>query len=387
MSDTKQKVQQDFFEWIAELNKFKDRGFALADRVGALEMNISCPTVIESNKTITDLGITQITSAQAYITFNIDPPVDVQVEINDGTGFVSLANTGVFASHNYAIHNQINLTPLTTYTVRLTALGQDPCTTTFTTEDSSASLAFNTHELTDGDNLTNMSSKGNGETLVTFQPNSSYGIDPKLDLDPNETEAWFAYDILLPLNWAPTSNTKLPGFASAETSNTIGGQGGGGGGGNDATSARMIIHRPSTAADPHTFVSNGVGFEIYHDASPTQPFGDTEWWGNVGAGSSSPTTEAAITLGTWATLKQYKKLNTPGQNDGILRGYIDGVLQYERTNLGFTDDDTTSDGDPDAQEMAIWMNFFIGGLPDTSGNANQLCIRNERYNYGSVDLT
>ena len=105
MKDTKQILQQDLYRWVEELNEFKDRGFALADRVGALEMNISCPTVIETNETTPEL------------------------------------------------------------------------------------LTFNTHELTDGDNLGNMSDKGNGETLVTFDPFGNYGIDPKLDLAPAENEA------------------------------------------------------------------------------------------------------------------------------------------------------------------------------------------------------
>ena len=294
----KSKLQQDIYDYVSDLNEFKDRGFALADRVGALEMNISCPTVIEPNEPTPEL------------------------------------------------------------------------------------FTFNTHELTDGDHLTNMSDKGNGETLVTFDAFGSHGIDPKLDLDPAENEAWFAYDIELPLDWAPTSNTKGPGFASPDTGSVEGGQGGQGSGGDDAFSMRNIFQKPGTAFTPH-----GIAFEGYHDLSSNAPFGETMWWGNGGAGATSPQPEAALTLGQKSEIKHYIKLNTLGQNDGIIRGYLDGVLQFERTNLGFTDDDSATDGDPDAHKLAIWMNFFIGGSADTSGNSNNLCVSNERYNYGSVDLT
>ena len=357
--------------------------FKIADQLGEIQNQmISCPTVIESNKTITDLGITQITSSQAYITFNIDPPVDVQVEINDGTGFEDLANTGVFPSHNYAIHNQTTLAAETSYTIRLTAEGQEPCTIEFATLASTGLLAFNTHELTDGDNIDNMSDKGNGETLVTFDALGNYGIDPKLDLDPAENEAWFAYDIELPLDWAPTSNVKGPGFASPDTGSVEGGQGGQGSGDDKAFSMRTLFQKPGTA-----FTAHGIAYEGYHDLSSNSPFGETMWWGNGGAGATSPQPEAALTLGQKSEIKHYIKLNTVGQNDGIIRGYLDGVLQFERTNLGFTDDDSGTDGDPDAHKLAIWMNFFIGGSADTSGNSNDLCVSNERYNYGSVDLT
>lgn len=55
MADTKQNVQSDLYEYISELNEFKDRGFALADRVGALEM-FSCPTIIPSLETLPALS-------------------------------------------------------------------------------------------------------------------------------------------------------------------------------------------------------------------------------------------------------------------------------------------------------------------------------------------
>lgn len=244
--------------------------------------------------------------------------------------------------------------------------------------------SFDTYALDGGNHRSNRTNKGDGETLVTFTPLSSNGINPKLALDPSQREFWFQYDMFVPDNFDPTSNTKGPGFASRVTGgpNTgIGGQGGGDSGEDKAFSNRMIIHRRGTQYAPL-----GLGWEMYHDKSTNAPFGQTIWWGNDGANSSAPTTEGSLISGQWNTIKQYLKLNTPGLNDGMVRGYINGSLQSVVDNIGFTDDDTTLDGDPNAMEAAIWMNFYIGGAADTSGSANTVCVRNERYCYGPEDL-
>ena len=63
----KSKLQQDLYDYISELNQFKDRGFALADRVGALEMTC-CPSVIPSAKetVIDQCGQTLIGSSALF---------------------------------------------------------------------------------------------------------------------------------------------------------------------------------------------------------------------------------------------------------------------------------------------------------------------------------
>ncbi len=56
----------------------------------------------------------------------------------------------------------------------------------------------------------------------------------------------------------------------------------------------------------------------------------------------------------WYAVEQYVKMNTPGQNDGIVRGWIDGELVFERTDLRFRDTFNL-------KIHEIWMNVYYGG--------------------------
>jgi hypothetical protein len=58
--------------------------------------------------------------------------------------------------------------------------------------------------------------------------------------------------------------------------------------------------------------------------------------------------------------EQYCKLNTPddagsrGKNDGILRGWIDGQVAFEKTDIHFRDVDSLKIGE-------VWVNVYHGG--------------------------
>ena len=56
----------------------------------------------------------------------------------------------------------------------------------------------------------------------------------------------------------------------------------------------------------------------------------------------------------WYCIEQYAKLNTPGQNDGILRGWVDGKPVFEKTDLRMRDI-------PDLKIENIWLNLYHGG--------------------------
>lgn len=47
-------------------------------------------------------------------------------------------------------------------------------------------------------------------------------------------------------------------------------------------------------------------------------------------------------------------MNTPGKNDGVLRGWIDGTLAFEKTDVRMRDV-------PDLKIETIWMNVYYGG--------------------------
>ena len=65
-----------------------------------------------------------------------------------------------------------------------------------------------------------------------------------------------------------------------------------------------------------------IGTYLYH-IDQQGYYGDGEKW------------QAFCSFGKWCELEQYVKLNTPGKNDGILRGFHNGKLVYERKDIRF----------------------------------------------------
>jgi len=47
-------------------------------------------------------------------------------------------------------------------------------------------------------------------------------------------------------------------------------------------------------------------------------------------------------------------MNTPGQNDGILRGWVDGKLAFDKTDVRMRDVDTL-------KIETVWLNVYYGG--------------------------
>lgn len=134
---------------------------------------------------------------------------------------------------------------------------------------------------------------------------------------------------------------KLPGFAGRDGTDE-------GAGGNPANgtgwSARMGFD------DPSDYSGSGVRLDyyIYHmDASGS--YGEHDFWGQL------------LEEGTWYEVEQYIDLGTPNTNDGVLRGWIDGNLQYERTDLRWR-----QSGGNDLQWS--WWDFYHGGSATPTGD-------------------
>jgi len=70
---------------------------------------------------------------------------------------------------------------------------------------------------------------------------------------------------------------------------------------------------------------------VYHPDQPGQ-WGDDMRWELGGQRYFEP--------GTWHRIENYIKINTPGQYDGIIKGWFDGELALERTGMRFRTVDT-----------------------------------------------
>lgn len=62
-------------------------------------------------------------------------------------------------------------------------------------------------------------------------------------------------------------------------------------------------------------------------------------------------------------IEQYPKMNTPGQNNGILRAWVDGRLAFERTDWRWRDIN-------DLKIERIWMNVYHGGTAVAAQDAH-----------------
>jgi len=153
-----------------------------------------------------------------------------------------------------------------------------------------------------------------------------------------EPEALYGrYYLRLGEDWDPGSGGKLPGPAG--TYNRAG-WGGRKVDGTDGWSARMGFKTSKTRQG-----ETQVYFYTYHVDMSGQ-YGSNFLWDIENRGS--------LRNGRWYCIETYVKMNTPGQNDGVLRGWVDGNLAMEKTDLRFRDV-------PDLKIETFWMNLYYGG--------------------------
>lgn len=116
---------------------------------------------------------------------------------------------------------------------------------------------------------------------------------------------------------------KLPGFQG--TYNECGAGDLGPCDGTSGWSARMSFVRPKAVYLDTDF---GLAFYVYHGemaGEPLYPYGTYALW-NIG-----------LEFGKWHRIDQYVRMNTPGEHDGVLRGWVDGELAFERDGYFFRD--------------------------------------------------
>jgi hypothetical protein len=165
----------------------------------------------------------------------------------------------------------------------------------------------------------------------------AYRFRERLGAEPEEI--YFRYYLQFDPDWKhATSGGKLPGI-----SGTYGKAGWGGRpvSGSDGWSARGL-YETRYGSD-----TTAIGFYCYH-ADMKGKYGN-HW-----------AFQPRLEHGRWYCVEQYCKLNTPGrdgqrgQNDGILRGWIDGKPAFEKTDVRFRDVDRLKIED-------IWVNVYHGG--------------------------
>lgn len=156
-------------------------------------------------------------------------------------------------------------------------------------------------------------------------------------------EIYWRYYLRFSDTWNPTvTGGKLPGVAG-----TYGRAGWGGRpvDGTNGWSARGTFHTAMNDNPPFGENKNPIGWYCYH-ADMDGSYGDVWYWTKGYNGY--------LANNKWYAVEQYCKMNTPGQNDGILRGWVNGKLAYEKTDIKFRTVD-------DLKIEEIWMNVYHGG--------------------------
>lgn len=178
-----------------------------------------------------------------------------------------------------------------------------------------------------------------GGVLVRF-PAGCYGVgvQARLDFAPME-RAYLEYE-LCPSEDFHFSGGKLPGLIG-------GGPGGKAGEGGSCTrfTARPMFNNPR--GDVSALVAGRVNTYAYWCEQPGAYGGcgrDCEWDGGA----------PVLRSGQCVHVGSQVVMNTPGENDGVIRYWLDGDLVMEKTDFRFRDDESL-------QVDSIFFSVFFGG--------------------------
>jgi hypothetical protein len=175
---------------------------------------------------------------------------------------------------------------------------------------------------------------------VTIPPGYRRGTGPFWRFPEEVDEAWFRYRIRLD-DFTPITSGKLPGLAGMPSFTARGC--------NPSTedypgwSARMLFQAAGFGGVGADRVP--IGYYVYHLDQPGS-CGEFMLWDGDGV----------LDQDWWYCVEGHVKLNTPGQPDGILAGWVDNDLAFSREDLRFR---------RGAEEWldirTFWLNVYFGG--------------------------
>jgi hypothetical protein len=157
--------------------------------------------------------------------------------------------------------------------------------------------------------------------------------------------AYLRYNLQLGSNWSLSTSGKLPGFAGIYGDESYkAGWGGRKSDGTNGWSTRGMI-TPTLSLENTLAARTPIGSYIYH-ADMKYTYGDERAW-NLDDIS-------VLKNNTWYSIEQYVHMNTSGNNDGILKAWVNGVLVYSQENIRFTDN-------PHIGIESVWLDIYHGG--------------------------
>lgn len=193
----------------------------------------------------------------------------------------------------------------------------------------------------------------NGRALrARILEGANAGLDAHFDfvdeMGEEPEEIYFRYYLRLGSDWNQTvDGGKLPGISG--TYDTAG-WGSRRSDGSNGWSARGLFRESVPAGGNPLALHTPIGSYVYHaDMSGTS--GDSfiwvDGWGKEGYGG-------VLARERWYCLEYYVRMNTPGENNGVIRAWVDGRMSLEKTDFRFRDVDRL-------KIERIWMNVYHGG--------------------------
>ena len=169
-------------------------------------------------------------------------------------------------------------------------------------------------------------------TLYRFQRET--GAEPE--------EIFFRYYLRLADDWDQSvEGGKMPGISGTYG---VAGWGGRPSDGTNGWSARGAFHRTIPEDNPLGGL-HPMGTYCYH-ADMQGRYGSTWLWTRGYRGF--------LENNRWYSVEQQLRLNTPGEQDGVLRAWIDGRLAFEKTDIRFRREE-------ELKIEQVWMNVYHGG--------------------------
>jgi hypothetical protein len=186
---------------------------------------------------------------------------------------------------------------------------------------------------------------------VTIPAGQQRGVGPFYEFrGKGPTEAWFRYYVWLQ-RWRPTYSGKLPGLSGVYGSSAKGcipSEPG-----NPGWSARLYWLPPGV--DGVGVSETAIGSYVYHLDQPTD------------CGNALPWDPGALERKRWHCIQGHVRINTLGESDGVIEGWIDGEKAFRRADLRFR-----TAGQKFVRIKEFWLDVFFGG---PSATPNQLVLR------------
>ncbi len=187
---------------------------------------------------------------------------------------------------------------------------------------------------------------------VNIPPGQRRGTGPFWKLPEDVEEAWFRYRIRLD-DFRPITSGKLPGFAGMPNFTARGC--------NPSTatypgwSARMLFQPAGWGGLDNDQIQ--IGYYTYHlDQAGT--CGDFMLWDDDGV----------LGQDHWYCIEGRVRMNTPGEADGLLQGWVDNEPAFDRSGLQFR-----RETEEWLDVRTFWLNVYFGG--STIPNDRDLTMR------------